>query len=84
MKQQESHFFACGNSQHLLTGDSETAFVVDRVLWLLSVVQIKSKLRMVFFTDDYSGFAPLACNQFKEFVGADPGEIRPMRQGRLF
>jgi hypothetical protein len=32
MKQQESHFFACGNGQHLLTGVIETAIVADRVL----------------------------------------------------
>jgi uncharacterized protein YecE (DUF72 family) len=36
-----------------------------------------------YFNDDFSGFAPLACNRFKEIVGADPGEIRPMQQGRL-
>ena len=38
MKQQESHFFARGNSQHLLTGVSETAIIADKVLRLLSVV----------------------------------------------
>jgi uncharacterized protein YecE (DUF72 family) len=36
-----------------------------------------------YFNDDYAGFAPLTCNRFKEIVGADPGEIRPMQQGRL-
>lgn len=37
-----------------------------------------------FFNDDFSGFAPVACNQFKKIVGIEPGEIRPMQQGRLF
>jgi len=46
MKQQESHFFACGNSQHLLTGVSETAIIVDRVLRLLSVVRLAAFLRL--------------------------------------
>ena len=36
-----------------------------------------------FFNDDYAGFAPVACNRFKEIAGAEPGEIRPMQQGRL-
>jgi len=51
--------------------------------------QIQSHLHQVgevygFFNDDYAGFAPTTCNRFKEIVGADPGEIRPMQQGRLF
>jgi uncharacterized protein YecE (DUF72 family) len=37
-----------------------------------------------FFNDDFSGFAPVACNRFKEIVGLEPGEIRPLQQGRLF
>jgi hypothetical protein len=41
MKQQESHFFACGNSQYLLTGVSKTAIIADKVLLLLSVVLIR-------------------------------------------
>jgi hypothetical protein len=41
MKQQESHFFARGNSQHLLTGVSETAIIADKVLRLLRVVRIR-------------------------------------------
>ena len=39
MKQQEGHFLACGNSQHLLTGVSETAIIADKVLRLLCVVR---------------------------------------------
>ena len=38
----------------------------------------------VFFNDDYSGFSPQTCNRFKEVIGMEPGEIRPMQQGRLF
>lgn len=37
-----------------------------------------------FFNDDFAGFAPVACNRFKKIVGIEPGEIRPMQQGRLF
>ncbi len=37
-----------------------------------------------FFNDDYSGFSPQTCNRFKEIIGIEPGEIRPMQQGRLF
>ena len=37
MKQLESHFLACGNGQHLLTGVTETAIIADRVFGLLSV-----------------------------------------------
>jgi hypothetical protein len=39
MEQQESHFFACDNGQHLLTGINETAIMADRVFGLLSVVR---------------------------------------------
>ncbi|MDX1416448.1 MAG: DUF72 domain-containing protein [Candidatus Promineifilaceae bacterium] len=38
----------------------------------------------VFFNDDYSGFSPQTCNRFKDIIGLEPGEIRPMQQGRLF
>jgi len=37
-----------------------------------------------FFNDDFAGFAPVACNRFKEIIGLEPGEIRPLQQGRLF
>jgi uncharacterized protein YecE (DUF72 family) len=37
-----------------------------------------------FFNDDYEGFSPETCNRFKRIIGLDPGEIRPMQQGRLF
>lgn len=37
-----------------------------------------------FFNDDYAGFAPATTNRFKTIAGLDPGEIRPMQQGRLF
>lgn len=37
-----------------------------------------------FFNDDFSGFSPQSCNRFKKIIGLDPGEIRPMQQGRLF
>ena len=36
-----------------------------------------------FFNDDYSGFSPQTCVHFKETIGLEPGEIRPMQQGRL-
>jgi hypothetical protein len=39
IEQQESHLFACGSGQHLLTGVGETATIADRVLRLLIVVQ---------------------------------------------
>jgi hypothetical protein len=39
MKQQEGHFFACGNGQHLLTDVNETAIIADRVFRLLSTGQ---------------------------------------------
>ncbi len=31
MKQQESHYFACGMGRHLLTGVNETAIIADKV-----------------------------------------------------
>jgi uncharacterized protein YecE (DUF72 family) len=37
-----------------------------------------------FFNDDFAGFAPVACNRFKKILGFEPGEIRPLQQGRLF
>lgn len=37
-----------------------------------------------FFNDDYEGFSPATCNKFKSIIGIEPGEIRPMQQGRLF
>jgi len=42
------------------------------------------KLIYAFFNDDYSGFSPQTCNRFKEIIGIEPGEIRPIQQGRLF
>ena len=39
MKQQEGHFLACGNGQHLLTSVNEPAIMVGRVFDLLSVVR---------------------------------------------
>ena len=44
----------------------------------------RSRFIYAFFNDDYSGFSPQTCNRFKEIVGIEPGEIRPMQQGRLF
>jgi uncharacterized protein YecE (DUF72 family) len=37
-----------------------------------------------YFNDDYEGFSPETCNRFKRVIGLEPGEIRPMQQGRLF
>ncbi|MCA9947889.1 MAG: DUF72 domain-containing protein, partial [Anaerolineales bacterium] len=37
-----------------------------------------------FFNNDYSGFSPKTCNRFKEIVGVEGKEIRPLQQGRLF
>lgn len=37
-----------------------------------------------FFNNDYAGFSPATCNKFKRLVGLEPGEIRPLQQGRLF
>ncbi|MCA9933705.1 MAG: DUF72 domain-containing protein [Ardenticatenaceae bacterium] len=37
-----------------------------------------------FFNNDYAGFSPATCNKFKRVVGMEPGEIRPLQQGRLF
>ncbi len=37
-----------------------------------------------FFNDDYSGFSPQTCNRFKDVIGLEPSETRPMQQGRLF
>jgi hypothetical protein len=44
MKKQESHFFACGNGQHLLTGVNETAIITDRVFGLLSMIHDSDRL----------------------------------------
>jgi uncharacterized protein YecE (DUF72 family) len=35
------------------------------------------------FNDDYSGFSPATCNRFKEIVGIESQEIRPLQQKRL-
>ncbi len=37
-----------------------------------------------FFNNDFAGFSPETCNTFKRIVGIEPGEIRPLQQGRLF
>ncbi|MCA9971031.1 MAG: DUF72 domain-containing protein [Anaerolineales bacterium] len=37
-----------------------------------------------FFNNDYAGFSPATCNRFRRIVGLEPGEIRPLQQGRLF
>ncbi|MEZ4641850.1 MAG: DUF72 domain-containing protein [Chloroflexota bacterium] len=37
-----------------------------------------------FFNNDYAGFSPATCNKFKEIVGVQWEEIRPLQQGRLF
>ena len=37
-----------------------------------------------FFNNDYSGYSPATCNRFKEIVGVQAKEIRPLQQGRLF
>ncbi len=37
-----------------------------------------------FFNCDYEGFSPATCNRFKQIIGLEPNEIRPMQQGRLF
>lgn len=37
-----------------------------------------------FFNDDFSGFAPASANHFKDLIGLEPGDIRPLQQGRLF
>lgn len=43
-----------------------------------------SKVIYAFFNDDYEGFSPATCNRFKEIIGLEPDEIRPLQQGRLF
>jgi uncharacterized protein YecE (DUF72 family) len=43
-----------------------------------------AKTVYAFFNDDYEGFSPETCNRFKRIIGLEPGEIRPMQQGRLF
>ncbi|MFN2134722.1 MAG: DUF72 domain-containing protein [Candidatus Promineifilaceae bacterium] len=42
------------------------------------------RVAYAFFNDDYEGFSPETCNRFKRIIGLEPGEIRPMQQGRLF
>lgn len=37
-----------------------------------------------FCNNDYSGYSPATCNRFKEIVGIEVEEIRPLQQGRLF
>lgn len=38
----------------------------------------------VYMNNDFSGFSPATCNRFKEIVGLEAKEIRPLQQGRLF
>jgi uncharacterized protein YecE (DUF72 family) len=38
----------------------------------------------VYMNNDFSGFSPATCNRFKEIVGIEVQEIRPLQQGRLF
>lgn len=38
----------------------------------------------VFMNNDFSGFSPATCNRFKQIVGLEITEIRPLVQGRLF
>ena len=64
--------------------------VVDRSddlqLWWQNLQPRLPEVKAVyaFFNDDFAGFAPSTCNRFKKVIGLDPGEIRPMQQGRLF
>lgn len=37
-----------------------------------------------FINDDYAGFAPATTNRFKQIVGLEVKQIRPLVQGRLF
>jgi uncharacterized protein YecE (DUF72 family) len=37
-----------------------------------------------FFNNDYAGYSPATCNRFKQIVGLEVEEIRPLQQGRLF
>jgi uncharacterized protein YecE (DUF72 family) len=59
---------------------------VDLQQWHQKIEPHLAKLGDVhsFFNDDYSGHSPATCNRFKEIVGVEPKEIRPLQQGRLF
>ena len=37
-----------------------------------------------FFNNDYAGFGPGSCNQFKSLLGLPAPDLRPPQQGRLF
>ncbi len=58
----------------------------DMQLWLQHLRPKLDSVKAIygFFNDDYAGFAPASCRRFKALAGLDPGEIRPMKQGRLF
>ena len=57
MKQQESHFFACGNGKHLLTGVNETAIIADRVFGLLSMIHDSDRLGQEYWSLFEEGWA---------------------------
>lgn len=37
-----------------------------------------------FFNNDYAGYSPATCNRFKQLIGLEVKESRPLQQGRLF
>lgn len=58
----------------------------DLALWWQRIQSHLNHVQSIyaFFNDDFSGFSPQACNRLKDVIGIEPGEIRPMQQGRLF
>jgi len=38
----------------------------------------------VFFNNDFSGYAPETCNQFKQYLGLQTSKLKPPQQKRLF
>ncbi|MCA9898951.1 MAG: DUF72 domain-containing protein [Anaerolineales bacterium] len=58
----------------------------DLQAWYAQIKPLLPQFQHIFgfFNNDYSGFSPKTCNRFKQIVGLDVGEIRPLQQGRLF
>jgi len=37
-----------------------------------------------FFNNDYAGFGPESCSQFKKMIGLPAPDLHPPQQGKLF
>lgn len=54
--------------------------------WRKRIVEIAPQIKSTYgyFNNDYSGFAPSTCNQFKSMLGLETVKLEPPKQERLF